>query len=131
MSDTEQKFTPTQELFLEVLVARWRLGDRMYTFGPRLKKTARELQALGLVSFKSGTAGEGTILAWLTDEGELSQIKPDYMSSAEYSARKRKNERRYFKAAGLPIPPHLSKKLDRPYVKARQRPATKVGQAHS
>jgi hypothetical protein len=128
-ADTEQEFTPTQELFLEVLVARWRLGDRMYTFGPRLKKTARQLEALGLVSFKSGPAGNGTILAWLTEAGELSQIKPDYMSDAEYSARRRKKERRYFKAADLPIPAHLSKKLDRPYVKARQRPKTKTDSA--
>lgn len=40
---------PTQYLILEVLAARWRLGEPFWTFPDRLKPAARALQQAGLV----------------------------------------------------------------------------------
>lgn len=63
-------FTPTEELILDLLQARIRLGENIWNFDSRLKPSIEKLQAKGLVNYKSGNV-ENTILAWPTDEGKI------------------------------------------------------------
>jgi len=57
--------TPTEELILEVLTARIRLGETCWTFDSKFTRQARALEGLGLVTWKSGIV-EKTILVWPT-----------------------------------------------------------------
>lgn len=61
--------TPTERLILEVLAARYRLGETHWHFDNRLKPTLLRLQAAGLVWFKSGMVA-GMQKVFLTDEGK-------------------------------------------------------------
>lgn len=72
--------TPTQELVLEVLAARHRLGEGMWTFSnrPAIVTALRVLESAGLVGFKSGVI-ENTYLAWLTKAGQADVLTPDYV----------------------------------------------------
>ncbi|MEO3931351.1 hypothetical protein WMO79_00865 [Micrococcaceae bacterium Sec7.4] len=63
---TSPKFTPTEELILDVLVARYRLGDAMWNFEARNMATLRKLEEKGLIHANSGVV-ENTVNAWLTD----------------------------------------------------------------
>lgn len=63
-------FTPTEELILDVLQARIRLGENIWNFDSRLKPSIEKLQAKGLINFKSGNV-ENTLLAWPTEEGKI------------------------------------------------------------
>lgn len=63
-------FTPTEELILDLLQARIRLGENIWNFDSRLKPSMEKLQTKDLVNFKSGNV-EGTLLAWPTDEGKI------------------------------------------------------------
>jgi hypothetical protein len=67
---TTINFTPTEELILDVLQARIRLGENIWNFDSRLKPSIEKLQAKGLVNFKGGNV-ENTLLAWPTDEGKI------------------------------------------------------------
>lgn len=67
---TTFNFTPTEELILDVLQARIRLGESIWNFDSRLKPSIEKLEAKGLVNFKSGNV-ENTLLAWPTDEGKV------------------------------------------------------------
>ena len=69
--------TPTQDLFIEVLAARHRLGESVWTFGLRHARTANQLAVLGLVAWKDGVT-EGAFLAWLTPGGRAFAMSPDY-----------------------------------------------------
>ena len=62
------KVTPTQDLILNVLTARYRLGDALYTFDTSNLKAAEGLASLGLVSLMHGVT-EKTLRASLTDRG--------------------------------------------------------------
>lgn len=62
---------PTQHLIMEVLAARWRLGEVWWTFPSRLRPALVALENAGLVSFKAGVVHK-TLLASLTNAG-LSQ----------------------------------------------------------
>lgn len=64
----DKNLTPTEDLFLEVLAARTRLGHGVWTFDVLHKRVARSLEERGLIGWKSGVV-ERTILAWLTDDG--------------------------------------------------------------
>ena len=78
---------PTQLLVLEVLAARARTGERVWTFpatGPH-RKALKALEALGLAGFKGGV-NYGTLMAWLTDTGaeqmrSNSYVPPDFVDS--------------------------------------------------
>ncbi len=63
---TEEKFTPTQELVLEVLVARYRLGEPCWTFTSRVMHAVESLENRGFVTWKSASV-ENAILVWPTD----------------------------------------------------------------
>lgn len=63
-------FTPTESLILEVLVARYRLGDTLWTFDSRNAPALRKLEEKKLVHLVSGVT-ENTIRAWLSDHALL------------------------------------------------------------
>jgi|SRR5665647_3059053 len=69
--------TPTEDLFLEVLAARVRLGETCWTFGSEHTRTARSLDAKGLIWWKGGIV-EHTIRAFLTDAGRAACLSPTY-----------------------------------------------------
>lgn len=60
--------TPTEYLVLDVLVARYRLGDNSWTFPVQMRSALRRLEARGYLVFKSGVC-YGTLHAHLTDRG--------------------------------------------------------------
>lgn len=60
--------TPSEDLVLEVLVARYRCGESTWTFERRHRRVAERLAERGLVGWQSGIV-ENTILVWLTDAG--------------------------------------------------------------
>jgi hypothetical protein len=72
---------PTQYLILEVLAARHRLSEALWTFpsGPAYRKAAGHLAQLGLVGWKSGVAPK-TIQVWLTDAGRAASQSDTYVS---------------------------------------------------
>lgn len=72
--------TPTQELVLEVLAARYRLGERHCRVGchSRCRPAVNALANQGLVGTKGGIV-EHTVLAWLTDAGLKRVLDDDYV----------------------------------------------------
>lgn len=70
---------PTQYLVMQVLAARHRTGEMLWTFPARLRPALDSLTARGLVATKGGVT-EGTVRAWLTDAGM------DAAAPAGYSA---------------------------------------------
>ena len=69
--------TPTEDLLLEVLVARWREGWALWTFDRRWRRQLESLSTKGYVSEKSGIV-ERTWLAWLTPAGREWCLSPTY-----------------------------------------------------
>lgn len=59
---------PTQYLLLDVLQARYRMGESHWTFPTSLERHARKLEDLGVVWLRSGPA-PGAFEVWLTDAG--------------------------------------------------------------
>lgn len=72
------KLTPTEDLIMEVLAARYRLGEHLWTMDSRTLKAAESLQAKGLVSTMHGIV-EKSYRVSLTQEGR------DMYLSATYS----------------------------------------------
>jgi len=70
--------TPTQDLILEVLIARHRLGEKVWTFDRRFKNAVETMPEVG--GWKWGVVG-GTILVWLSDE-----FIKDYFTNSIYVA---------------------------------------------
>lgn len=62
--------TPTEELIMEVLAARFRLGEKFWTFGnhPTSVRAARRLEERGFVYHMSGQV-ERTFRLGLTEQG--------------------------------------------------------------
>lgn len=69
--------TPQQELALEVLAARYRLGEAIWTFRGRHAPVLRELEAKGLVFTMHGVV-ERTVRAGLTDGGREAVLSDTY-----------------------------------------------------
>lgn len=69
--------TPTEELMLEVIVARVRTGEQLWTFNTRFTAVAESLTNKGYVNWKSGIV-EKTILVWLTKEANEELITPKW-----------------------------------------------------
>lgn len=74
-------FTPTQELLLDVLGARFRLGENLWTFGSHLSRAAEQLADRGLVFTTHGIT-EKTIRAGLTEAGKAAVLSADYSPPA-------------------------------------------------
>lgn len=68
---------PTQCLVMEVLAARWRTGERMWTFPTAVKPAIRRLENLGLVGWQAGSAYR-TVHVWLTDAGRAAVLSDTY-----------------------------------------------------
>lgn len=62
--------TPTEELIIDVLVARFRLGDTLWTFDLRNAAALRRLESRGLINRMGGIV-ENTERAWLTEKALL------------------------------------------------------------
>lgn len=69
--------TPTEDLIGELLAARHRLGEHVWTLHSQHTAAVRRLEKRGLVGWKRGVV-EHTLLAWLTDEGREAFLSPDY-----------------------------------------------------
>ena len=76
-----KSFTPTQDLMLNVLAARFRLGENLWTFDSNLRKQAEQLAARGLVFTTHGII-EHTIRVGLTEAGKAATLSPDHQPRA-------------------------------------------------
>jgi hypothetical protein len=77
MTAAGEHLTPTQELVMDVLAARHRLGDTLWTFSSSAGKAVKTLAAAGLVNEMHGIT-ENTIRASLTDVGRNRWLSPTY-----------------------------------------------------
>lgn len=71
------RLPPTQKLVLEVLAARHRLGETMWTFDAIHGKALRGLEQAGLVNLHNGIV-EHSIRAELTDAGLAAVVHAGY-----------------------------------------------------
>lgn len=103
------KFTPTEALVLEVLTARNRLGENVWTLEARLNQTLAKLEARDLIGYKSASV-EGYSLVWFTDAGVALMLERKYNGPLKFSELKdhqkslRKRAQRFLrlKAASAP-----------------------------
>jgi hypothetical protein len=65
---TEYHLTPTQDMIMEVLAARYRLGEVLWPFPNNVKRQAKQLEELGLVGLHSGQT-DGHFRLGLTGAG--------------------------------------------------------------
>ena len=77
MKDIE--LPPSEDLFMEVLAARARLGETIWTFGNNTAAIARRLEAKGLIHTMHGMVDK-TFRAGLTEAGRASWLANDYTS---------------------------------------------------
>lgn len=75
---------PTQYLILDVLAARHRTGEQVWTFPSRFTNQFRILSEAGLVDFDG--AGKKTLRAWLTDAGREAVLLDGYTTPNEVRA---------------------------------------------
>lgn len=73
-----RSLTPTEDLVMEVLAARYRLGEHLWTFDSRQRPAIRRLAARGLVNEIHGMV-ENSIRASLTDKGRALYVTADYV----------------------------------------------------
>ena len=76
----------TDRLIIEVLTARYRLGETIWPFESRLSPSARRLEDLGLVNRMSGNVPK-TFRLSLTDLG-LKELSPTYVPPLLHDTRK-------------------------------------------
>lgn len=76
----EVALTPTESLVLEVLAARHRLGEHLWTFTdrPAITRAINKLVGRGLVGSKGGVV-DHTVRAWLTEDGRAAAMSDDYV----------------------------------------------------
>lgn len=68
MSDILDGLTPTEYLVMDIMVARYRLGDDSWTFPTEVGPALERLSQRGYLSYKSGVVYR-TLHAWLSEEG--------------------------------------------------------------
>lgn len=73
----QESLPPTEYLIMETLAARYRLGEKGWTFPNAVRERLSSLAERGLVGFKSATI-YGYQLAWLTDAGRACCLSDDY-----------------------------------------------------
>lgn len=71
-------FTPSEELVMEVLIARWRLGERLWTFSSRQKRAIQSLAAKGYVNIINGNTVR-TVRASLTEKAIAENLTYNYV----------------------------------------------------
>lgn len=69
--------TPTQQLILDGLAARHRLGERVWPFSTRLRPALDALESAGLITLMHGNV-ERTVRASLTEAGQAAVLAPGY-----------------------------------------------------
>lgn len=79
--NTYDDLPPTQSLVLEILAARYRLGENCWTFSTRHRPALEGLAERGLLDWKHGVMPR-TCLAFLTDEGRRALLSTGYRSPA-------------------------------------------------
>ncbi|MFE9955855.1 hypothetical protein [Micromonospora sp. NPDC005299] len=79
--DTDE-LPPTQYLILEVLAARYRTGETLWTFPARFRSHIGQLADIGLIGWKSGVAPL-TVMAWLTEAGKKASMSETYVPPNE------------------------------------------------
>jgi hypothetical protein len=79
---TSNDLPPTQYLVMEVLAARYRTGEVLWTFPSNLRPAMVLLARLGLIGWKSGVEAL-TIRAWLTDHGREHSLKDDFATPVQ------------------------------------------------
>ncbi|WP_251151373.1 hypothetical protein [Cellulosimicrobium sp. Marseille-Q4280] len=84
--------TPTQELVMEVLAARYRLGEQWWTFEPELRQTIRTLDDGGLVDIIDGHTA-GRVEARLTAAGLVQYVRPGFTSPVDRLRERVEHER--------------------------------------
>lgn len=80
-AEIDAGLTPTEELVMEVLAARHRLGEQMWTFDARHKRAIESLADKGLVNPMHGIV-ERTVRASLTDKGVRESVSGRYAPPA-------------------------------------------------
>lgn len=78
----EGKVKSKEELAMEVLAARARLGESIWTFRARHEKTLRSLEQQGLVFVMPGIV-DHTVRAGLTDSGKARVLSDNYVPPTE------------------------------------------------
>lgn len=81
-----EKLTPTEDLLIELLVARHRLGENLWTFDSRHKKALENLESKGYVGVMHGVT-ENTVRAYLTDTGKDKFMSSTYVAPLLKQAR--------------------------------------------
>jgi len=85
----EVVFSPTEELVGEVLVARYRLGEKSWTFKNNALTAIRKLYDKGYVEYKKGTpASPDHTLVWLTDKGRKEFLSYKYVARITEGSKK-------------------------------------------
>lgn len=84
-----EDLTPSQDLFMEVLSARYRTGERLWTFETRHAKTSQVLEAKGLITTMHGIV-EKTFRASLTEAGRSLYLDSEYESPIERKLKQKK-----------------------------------------
>ena len=70
--------TPSEDLMIEALIARARLGENLWTFDSRHKATAEKLAAKGLVYWKHGVEDK-TVMVFLTGKAKKEWLTYKYV----------------------------------------------------
>ena len=78
ISNKFEDLTPSEELFVELLIARHRLGERVWTFSNQQLGVSRRLEKKGYISTKGGVT-EGNFRAWLTDDAKEALLSYPYV----------------------------------------------------
>jgi hypothetical protein len=76
---------PTQHLLLDLLAARARLGEAVWTVPNTCQQAIDALANRGLVADKSAPI-EGARLVWLTDAGRTEALSDDYIPPVDRPA---------------------------------------------
>lgn len=76
---TLPRMTPTQNLIVEVLAARYRAGDSLFTFDTGTLKAAEDLATKGVINVLHGVTPK-TYRASLTSDGRFAALEPGYQS---------------------------------------------------
>lgn len=72
-----EQLTVVEQLIIETLTARWRLGENAWTFSNRVTRQLGRLEARGWIGYKSGIV-ERTYLVWFTSAGRAAAVDPNY-----------------------------------------------------
>lgn len=76
-------FTPTEELILDVLAARYRTGEHEWSLSRRHGKALASLKNAGLITTRPHNADPTFLYASLTENGQLEALSDTYAAPAE------------------------------------------------